>query len=236
MAAFVCLGICAMAQNAEEEAMKKVIAKQFESSANRDFTGWASSFRQDSSLTRVFISSNGYFPTFGWDSAKAAAERDWKVSPKPFKVDVKRSNFQITANGEIAWLEFDQVARYENDTFNYASHEVRLLVKENDGWKIAKQVSTNTASFDQKQESYVENNLNTSGYVLLAANKINEAIEVFKLNVKLFPKAWNTYDSLGEAYALAGNKKLAIENYEKSIKLNPKSEGGPVALAKLKAK
>ena len=45
---------------------------------------------------------------------------------------------------------------------------------------------------------------------------------------------WNTYDSLGEAYMMAGNKKLAIENYEKSIKLNPKSESGKAALAKLK--
>jgi TolA-binding protein len=41
---------------------------------------------------------------------------------------------------------------------------------------------------------------------------------------------------LGEAYALAGNKKAAIENYEKSVKLNPKSTSGPEALAKLKQK
>ncbi|HMG69058.1 MAG TPA: tetratricopeptide repeat protein, partial [Chitinophagaceae bacterium] len=67
-------------------------------------------------------------------------------------------------------------------------------------------------------------------------NKINEAVEIFRMNVKLFPDSWNTYDSLGEALALAGNKKEAIENYEKSVQLNPKSDGGIAALAKLKQK
>ena len=52
----------------------------------------------------------------------------------------------------------------------------------------------------------------------------------------MFPDSWNVYDSLGEAYAAAGNKKEAIENYEKSIKLNPKSESGIAVLAKLKQK
>ncbi len=68
----------------------------------------------------------------------------------------------------------------------------------------------------------------------MAQNKLNEAIEVLKLNVKLYPRSGNTFDSLGEAYALAGDKKLAIENYEKSIQLDPKNESGKAALAKLK--
>jgi tetratricopeptide (TPR) repeat protein len=71
---------------------------------------------------------------------------------------------------------------------------------------------------------------------LLADKKINDAIEVFKLNIKLHPDSWNTYDSMGEAYAIAGNKALAIENYETSIKMNSKNESGKTALAKLKNK
>ena len=54
------------------------------------------------------------------------------------------------------------------------------------------------------------------------------------VNVKLYPEAWNTYDSLGEAYAIKGNKELAIKNYEKSMELNPNNEFGKLALAKLK--
>ena len=63
---------------------------------------------------------------------------------------------------------------------------------------------------------------------------MDDAIELFKMNVKLFPESWNTYDSLAEAYEAAGNKKGAIESYEKSVKLNPKNEQGAKALAKLK--
>ena len=78
--------------------------------------------------------------------------------------------------------------------------------------------------------------MNNTGYNLLSANRINEAIEVFRLNVKLHPKAWNPHDSLGEALALAGNKKEAIEDYEKSVKLNPKNDNAKKAIERLKAK
>jgi hypothetical protein len=36
--------------------------------------------------------------------------------------------------------------------------------------------------------------------------------------------------------ALAGNKKEAIENYQKSVNLNPKNENGKKAIEKLKSK
>ncbi len=59
------------------------------------------------------------------------------------------------------------------------------------------------------------------GYFLISENRIEEAIEIFKLNVALYPKSWNTYDSLGEAYLINGNKDLAIKNYKISVELNP---------------
>jgi tetratricopeptide (TPR) repeat protein len=71
--------------------------------------------------------------------------------------------------------------------------------------------------------------LNRAGYGLLASTKVNDAVEVLKLNVRLFPNSSNVYDSLGEAYAAAGESRLAIENSEKSIAHNPNSEGGKLA-------
>jgi tetratricopeptide (TPR) repeat protein len=56
----------------------------------------------------------------------------------------------------------------------------------------------------------------------------------FKKNVAEFPESSNVYDSLGEAFAAAGKKDLAIENYEKSIKLDPKNQNGIDRLKKLK--
>jgi tetratricopeptide (TPR) repeat protein len=80
-----------------------------------------------------------------------------------------------------------------------------------------------------------EQEINSLGYEYLQAKKLKEAIEVFKLNVEAFPQSFNVYDSLGEAYAAAGEKELAVKNYEKSLELNPKSQSGIDALKKLKA-
>lgn len=71
------------------------------------------------------------------------------------------------------------------------------------------------------------------GYHLLAQKRIDEAIKVFELNVQEYPKAWNPYDSLAEAYMNAGKKELAIKNYEKSLELNPENKNGAEMLKKL---
>ena len=75
----------------------------------------------------------------------------------------------------------------------------------------------------QKPEEFDfrEPELNTLGYQLLQAGRTADAIEVFKLNVEMFPKSGNVYDSLGESYAMAGNKELALANYRKSLELDP---------------
>ncbi|MFC2092898.1 serine hydrolase [Bacteroidota bacterium] len=91
---------------------------------------------------------------------------------------------------------------------------------------------------EKKNEEYYidENEINNFGYYLLGKERIDDAIEVFKLNVELFPDAFNTYDSLGEAYMIKGEKNLAIKNYEKSVELNPENTNGINILKKLKEK
>lgn len=81
--------------------------------------------------------------------------------------------------------------------------------------------------------NFGESELNNLGYVLLFQEKIDDAIEVFKMNVEAYPQAWNAYDSLGEAYLAAGNLSLARVNYEISVQLNPKNEAGIAQLKKL---
>jgi len=83
---------------------------------------------------------------------------------------------------------------------------------------------------------FIENPLVLAGYDLLNQNKIPEAVKIFRLAVELFPESWNAYDSLGEGYMKAGNKEFAIENYEKSIKLNPNNKNAIKIVTKLKHK
>jgi CubicO group peptidase (beta-lactamase class C family) len=84
-----------------------------------------------------------------------------------------------------------------------------------------------------KDYDFDEDELNTAGYQLLRGSKTKEAIEVFKLNVEMFPQSSNPYDSLGEAYAVAGDKELAIKNYKRSVELNPKNQNAIDAIKRL---
>ena len=63
--------------------------------------------------------------------------------------------------------------------------------------------------------------LNAIGYQFLTNNRVDKAIEIFKLNVKKNPKNANVYDSLGEGYKTKGDKKNAIKYYKKSLSMNP---------------
>ena len=62
-----------------------------------------------------------------------------------------------------------------------------------------------------------EAEVNTYGYLLMGQGKVDSALVIFRKNVKDYPKSWNTYDSLAEAYAKKGDKKLASQNYSKAL-------------------
>lgn len=79
-----------------------------------------------------------------------------------------------------------------------------------------------------------ENTLNLLGYYLLSSDKGSDAVDVFKRNVEEYPKSGNAYDSLGEAYMKTGQKDLAIQNYEKSLQMNPQNSNAAEQLKKLK--
>jgi tetratricopeptide (TPR) repeat protein len=66
-----------------------------------------------------------------------------------------------------------------------------------------------------------EAELNQYGYQLLGSNQQDKAIEVFLLNTQRHPKSPNAFDSLGEGYAIKGDKKNAIINFKKSLSMNP---------------
>lgn len=66
--------------------------------------------------------------------------------------------------------------------------------------------------------------LNTYGYVLMAAGKTDKAQLVFKMNLLLYPGNANLHDSLGEFYFKTGNFNLAKEQYGKVLELDPKNE------------
>ncbi|MFL0353979.1 DUF6090 family protein [Xanthomarina sp. GH4-25] len=80
-----------------------------------------------------------------------------------------------------------------------------------------------------------ENYINALGYFVMNTMKQNnEALKLFKLNIDLYPEAFNTYDSYGECLLLIGDKENAIKAYQKSLELNPSNESAIKALSELK--
>ncbi len=79
-----------------------------------------------------------------------------------------------------------------------------------------------------------EQTLNGLGYRLLYGGKESDAVVVFQKNAHEYPQSSNVYDSLGEAYAKIGQKDLAIQNYEKSLQLDPKNNNAVARLQKLR--
>ncbi len=66
-----------------------------------------------------------------------------------------------------------------------------------------------------------ETSVNLLGYSYLGAEKTDMAIAIFTFNVKQFPQSSNVYDSLGEGLMKAGRTKEALDNYRKSLELDP---------------
>jgi CubicO group peptidase (beta-lactamase class C family) len=81
----------------------------------------------------------------------------------------------------------------------------------------------------------VEAAVNRAGYQFLQAGKADLARRVFELNTELFPDAFNTWDSLGEACVKLGRLADAARFYDRSLALNPENRAARAALEKLRA-
>jgi Beta-lactamase class C and other penicillin binding proteins len=89
----------------------------------------------------------------------------------------------------------------------------------------------NSQTFD-----FSERELNTLGYQLLNMKRTKDAIEIFKLNVEMFPTSANPYDSLGETYLADNQKDLALANYKKAAELDPKNANALLIVRRLEGK
>ena len=109
-----------------------------------------------------------------------------------------------------------------------------VLIAKLKGTQAALERYTELKKSQSADHKVVESTLNELGYTLLSSGQTQDAIVVFQRNVQEYPKSANVYDSLGEAYMQAGQKDLAIQNYETSLRLNPENRNAIDMLRKLK--
>lgn len=234
--ALLLTGLPAAAQHgshtADEEAIKKVVRAETKAYFDRDVESWRDVWLHDERTSRTIGQINPSTQR-GWEAIESAIQRTMERSPDPIPVERKEENFVILTDGNMAWVEYDQTMVIPGNPLSpFDRREMRGLKKENGTWRIFKQVSFPRFASDVEA---TEMALNETGYTHLFAGDHEKAIEIFKLNVKLYPESWNVYDSLGEAYMEAGNRKLAIKNYKKSVELNLKNIAGIEALEKLRS-
>jgi Protein of unknown function (DUF2911) len=115
-------------------------------------------------------------------------------------------NNNVNLEEAAAWAE-----RAVNMNENFTTLRAQALVAEKRG---------DTARAQQLRDKSLtlatEADMNNYGYQLLGAGKTQEAIAVFRQNAEKYPASWNTYDSLGEGLAAAGQKAEAIVQYRKA--------------------
>lgn len=83
--------------------------------------------------------------------------------------------------------------------------------------------------------SRAERAVNLTGYALLRAERLDDAIEVFALNVREHPESANAHDSLGEAYLARGDRQRALASYRSALSLDPENERIQQTVAELAA-
>ncbi|MGD8413834.1 MAG: tetratricopeptide repeat protein, partial [Candidatus Latescibacterota bacterium] len=158
---------------------------------------------------------------------------------------VSATRFSTDIEGVELEFHRDPASRYGSVSYRCAGSVVRATRMEDDErlplelldeGRVTDAVSEIRKYRDQlvTQVKDLEAKLNLQGYVFLREERYADAIEIFKLNVDLFPQSSNVYDSLGEGYMLSGDVDSAIANYEKSLELNPDNLNAVAMLEKLR--
>lgn len=134
-----------------------------------------------------------------------------------------------TVNGAPPHMSTVEVIRAKGAPPTLESFAAQLYSQ---GFSNAQQVLDSYRKLEPKFQ-LPENELNRWAYNLLQAGQVKAAIEVFKVNVALYPASFNVYDSLAEGYATNKETALAVQNYKKSLELNPRNTNAVEQLEQL---
>ena len=95
--------------------------------------------------------------------------------------------------------------------------------------------SFDTLSEKLKAEGKIrEYSLNNIGYYFFYQERFEEALHVFKMNAKLYPKSSNVYDSLGDVYYKLAKYDESEIQFKKSIEINKLNHHGYTYLGFIK--
>ncbi len=89
----------------------------------------------------------------------------------------------------------------------------------------------------QKEKYYVLfSEIDQFAYRMMLENKLDEALDIFKVMADLFPNSDIAFDSLGELYMRKENTEMAITSFKKALELNPDNRNASAKLKSLQKK
>ncbi|MBK7632023.1 MAG: tetratricopeptide repeat protein [Ignavibacteriales bacterium] len=138
--------------------------------------------------------------------------------------------FDKDAEGNVTLLKVDVANKFTREEF--ASAVIERTIRE-EGIEAGLKKFNEIKSDSDSKLVISESSFNLLGYKFLNEGKNEEALEIFKLNVKEYPESFNAHGSLAEAYMKCGNKEEAIKNYQKSLELNPENARAKMMLEKI---
>lgn len=171
------------------------------------------------------------------DDSSVIATLRWEKLAVPFKIEVDTRQVvadslreQLRGLARFSWQPWAQAAAWCRDhdvnlaeATTWADNSIainRNFTNLNVKADLLEKQGDAAGAAPLRQESLTlanEAEMNVYGYGLMGQGKVDSAIVIFRKNVKDYPKSWNTYDSLGEAYAKKGDKKQAAASYSKAL-------------------
>ena len=188
--------------------------------------GWVvrnASFKQNNNDIQV-IAHDGGINGFTTTIVRFPKERNLIVI-----LDNSSSEYLDRISESIAKILYNQP--YDPPKMSIVAPLEKLINEE--GIQKAVAVYRDLKAKQSATHDFSEPELNRLGYQLMRTGKLKDAIEIFKLNVEAYPNAFNTYDSLAEAYLADNQRELAMKNYKKSVELNPSNTNATQVIKRL---
>lgn len=156
----------------------------------------------------------------------ASAIKPLKTADNTFFVKEMNEKIQFLTNPNDGKDYIVLVPKEETDSIVYNYRKLDLdektpseYLQENQYEKALEAYKT-IQKIDSLDPAINENTFNRLGYSKLRDENFEEAKQIFKINMVLYPNSSNVYDSYAEALRKSGDTVQAIEYYKKSIALD----------------
>ncbi|HKO54785.1 MAG TPA: DUF2911 domain-containing protein [Thermoanaerobaculia bacterium] len=163
----------------------------------------------------------------------------WEKLRVPFRIDVDVAKTvsanlrdQLRGRPRFSWQGWNNAASWSlrnggdlNEALDWANSSIKIqptfqnlrtkaaIVEKQGDAKQAEELRARAMSVA------TEGDLNAYGSSLLGQKKVDEALDVFKRNAKDHPTSMGVWSGLGDAYAAKGDKKAALESYDKALSM-----------------